>query len=1430
MAEQLRIEIDVSAAKAALGQLTQAFKQFNQSASSVGSGASQAISRLNNEMAKIKPLNPAVVAGLTAMSAALTQLNGSGLGSVAEQLEKIGRSAGGVSTAANAVKEMSGALANIKAPEGIQRMSVHFNSATKAMTDAQKAARALARDQAALKTTIETMGRELINAAGFMTGLGVTAGNAVQAFQRIQQSGASVTQVMQQMVASFGRVGTALAAIAAAAVAFNAVSSAVTAIIAPVRQATEQMTSFRNTLNAIRGEGAGGEALKGLAAVAIETGQNLGNLTKNFQQYDVAAQAAGQTTAQSLETFKGFSTAFTVLGTGVADADRAYKALSQMMAKGTVQMEELKGQLGDSAPAAAAAFSQALGITQGELMKLAMAGQLVSKDVLPKVSAFLKEKYSGGIETALATITAQMNIFATRWMGLLDAVGSGNFGGLVGGIAQGLKELNEALDSKALVLFARALGDLIGLLSGSVLAAVGGFVQGMLLIPNAFASAFQAIVPFKDALEQTFNYFGGFTNAVSYAGQVLGVFAAIMGAQVAATALFGTKVTYAGIMAARAAQQTTLLGQAVALLKKGFIGLFTILKTNPLILLASLLTVGAAAVYKYVQSLNDMTTVSGLAAKASEDVNLALATVKQALDGVAKIDAKKTLDEAADSFYGVKGAASAAGMQLAQTQANIESYKSALDGSKDSIAKMNSQHSMYVDGLKAEAQEMEAQKNAIQRRAEDMKALGVEFDFSSERVKNLDRALKDNREEQQNAALALADRIRREEEYQASIEQGLAAEQAKADMAKEYKVSVDEESAALIKKLELLGVEKDKITETVNAYNALNETSQEREDRLTAEVDRLDQLIDIQKRQIQAGQEQLAAAKAEMDAGRMHADTYKRLEAAILGTISKRAEVLKGLVETRVGTEALRLTESEYISDQDALQKALDSTNKKFGETPGVTAESEKAIDALTGKVGEMGDKAKETGGLWETFKGMVKSVGDYFTSSGESAEKVVSGVDKAKGALETAAPVFESFKGTVGAAGASFTEISNSSSALSTSLPVVSSAMTTLVGVMAAGAEPLTAFKVSIAEFNTAFSGLQTSAPIVAQSFIDVTAAAIAGSEPANVFAAALARIPPTAEGIGLARDAVKAMIDYIIESIPQIDTAVEKLGKLAEALVGVAKGFDTAIAQGQAFIEKLDSVMAKVGDAITRMNELKAAAEAALEAAQAAANAGGGGGGGQSGRYGGMSGNLPETQPVRSMDVFNNAPQFRDGTANTSNSSSKVPGGGIPSILHPNEAVVPLPKGREIPVDLRISQEMTSASTAPVDLSALNIVASSLNKLSASLESVSGGLTSLARSYFSPDVTLSPVIEVTPVVDTPVTNSPVMSPAARFTSPDGLSSENISRDQKSTSSRAASTNSQVIVNMQINTPDTDGFRRSEDQIVRSLADKIRRANRRAG
>ncbi|QJA43168.1 hypothetical protein [Phaeobacter phage MD18] len=109
-------------------------------------------------------------------------------------------------------------------------------------------------------------------------------------------------------------------------------------------------------------------------------------------------------------------------------------------------------------------------------------------------------------------------------------------------------------------------------------------------------------------------------------------------------------------------------------------------------------------------------------------------------------------------------------------------------------------------------------------------------------------------------------------------------------------------------------------------------------------------------------------------------------------------------------------------------------------------------------------------------------------------------------------------------------------------------------------------------------------------------------------------------------------------------------------------------------------------------------------VSTAAAGAGGGGGGGGGLLSSLGGWQGLLGmaigafseggvSTSPVGSatmpVSAFRSAPHFSQGTTNTS---------GIPAVLHPNEAVIPLSKGRKIPVDMGGMEKSGSGSKTVV------------------------------------------------------------------------------------------------------------------------------------
>lgn len=144
----------------------------------------------------------------------------------------------------------------------------------------------------------------------------------------------------------------------------------------------------------------------------------------------------------------------------------------------------------------------------------------------------------------------------------------------------------------------------------------------------------------------------------------------------------------------------------------------------------------------------------------------------------------------------------------------------------------------------------------------------------------------------------------------------------------------------------------------------------------------------------------------------------------------------------------------------------------------------------------------------------------------------------------------------------------------------------------------------------------------------------------------------------------------------------ASQTAGPLGTAATAATELSTAAVKVGPA----ASSATAGMGAAASAANQLAQAYRNAAAAARELASSQGGGGSGTasvgSGSGGGYSHALPNSQNVP-MDVFRNAPQLAGGTANTNNlGAGSLPGGGIPAVLHSNEAVVPLAGGGTIPI----------------------------------------------------------------------------------------------------------------------------------------------------
>jgi tape measure domain-containing protein len=182
----------------------------------------------------------------------------------------------------------------------------------------------------------------------------------------------SVVSANKSTAASFTMLNRAIAGVAVGALAKEMVSGAVALERAEValRNATQGFQKFD-------------DAQKFL----MDTSQKLGlvytDQVKGYAQLTASAKIAGVTLEDTQTIFLGIAEAATAMQLSQDDAYGSMRAVVQMMSKGKVQAEELRGQLGERLPGAAQLAAKALGVTDAELSKLLETGKIYAKDFLP---------------------------------------------------------------------------------------------------------------------------------------------------------------------------------------------------------------------------------------------------------------------------------------------------------------------------------------------------------------------------------------------------------------------------------------------------------------------------------------------------------------------------------------------------------------------------------------------------------------------------------------------------------------------------------------------------------------------------------------------------------------------------------------------------------------------------------------------------------------------------------------------------------------------------------------------------------------------------------------------------------------------------------------------------------------------------------------
>ncbi len=146
-----------------------------------------------------------------------------------------------------------------------------------------------------------------------------------------------------------------------------------------------------------------------LTRVSDTLGLNILDLSEEYVKVAAAAKGTSLEGQGARDALVGVSLAATALSLDSEKTKGALLAINQIMSKGKVQAEELRGQLSERLPGSFQIAARAMGVTTSELSKMLEQGKLLSEDFIPKFSAQLKEEFGKGALNAANKEMAIMN-------------------------------------------------------------------------------------------------------------------------------------------------------------------------------------------------------------------------------------------------------------------------------------------------------------------------------------------------------------------------------------------------------------------------------------------------------------------------------------------------------------------------------------------------------------------------------------------------------------------------------------------------------------------------------------------------------------------------------------------------------------------------------------------------------------------------------------------------------------------------------------------------------------------------------------------------------------------------------------------------------------------------------------------------------------
>lgn len=191
--------------------------------------------------------------------------------------------------------------------------------------------------------------------------------------------------------------------------------------------------------------------LEQLLNTANRLGVNYNALTSSYKSFTGAVVASNFNFEEGERIFNAVAGASAKLKLSSEQTEGALNALQQMISKGNVQAEELRGQLGERIPGAFSIAARAMGVTEQQLNKMLQAGDVLAADLLPKLATELEKTFSLDNEQKVEGLSAAWERLGNVFSGTVGESGriTKFFTAIIDGVAGAASAISNMINSSS---------------------------------------------------------------------------------------------------------------------------------------------------------------------------------------------------------------------------------------------------------------------------------------------------------------------------------------------------------------------------------------------------------------------------------------------------------------------------------------------------------------------------------------------------------------------------------------------------------------------------------------------------------------------------------------------------------------------------------------------------------------------------------------------------------------------------------------------------------------------------------------------------------------------------------------------------------------------------------------------------------------------